>query len=649
MSLLVFLLACGLGAGLSLAVRPNQVLGRLAGFAGLLVAFAASLEIGSATSLTLGDVTLVGTSYSGLFLACALGSALLVCVVALAAGWPDELAPAALASFAGLAIALTARDSSVALAAGAAAATAGALVILRAAPAKGLPDGRLAEIRTIGLVAVALMLAGLTVNRPPWSDPGDGPILVIVFLGLAGALAVRSGAVPFHVPASHLGQTAQAFAPAVLLVWIPAGLGLLALSWSATVFGRSGDLIDEAVGLVQIVAVATIVLGGLAALVHDELEEVVAYSIVADAGFLLLALAARTDAAAQPARLWLLVFVAAKTGLVAWAAALARAFGTSNLARLRGWLRRTPLLGIALVVIALATVGWPGSDVYQSRSTLVSLALPGALQFLPILAVALTVAYSGRLLVIGVLAPTANVAGTYGERPRWVALAAAAIDAEGTGFAGPGSMAPSESAVDATAIASVPAPDPQRAPEPAQTGRRRRGSQAAAASNPTVAAAVPAGASEASAAGDAAAPADPSAPVSPPDSRQPGDGANPYGPSAEPPRKRSPMRPQLAAAWQLNRTLEVSLVVIAGTFLAVVLAFGGFGAPEAATSGIPLDRAAHATPTPTPVPSPSTPAATAMPSLVPFPSGSPAPSASVSPSPVPTPLKTSGPAQGDTG
>ena len=273
MSLLIFLFACGAGGAAGLALKPYHLAGRLAGIAGLLVAFASALFIGSATSVTIGEVSLAGSEYSGLFLACAAGSGLLLSVVALVSGWRDEIAPAALAAFAGLAVALTATDPALALAAGAATAATGALVIIRVAPKSTDLDGRLAEIRTIGLVVAGLLFAGIAVVRPPWAAPGDGPVLALEFLGLALALAVRSGTVPFHIPAAHLGQTATRFAPALLLVWIPAGLGLLAVSWSATTFRSDGDGLSWAVQAVQVIAIATLVLGVLAALVHDELDE----------------------------------------------------------------------------------------------------------------------------------------------------------------------------------------------------------------------------------------------------------------------------------------------------------------------------------------------------------------------------------------
>jgi len=609
MSLLIFLVVCGTGAVLGLADRRPGRIGRWAGPTGLLAALVAALFIGSQTRVTVGDVNLAGSEYSGRFLACAAGSALLACLVAMASGWPDELAPAALVAFAGLAVATTATDPFVALAAGAASATAGAIVVVRSTPRGRLSDGRLAEIRTIALVVAAFLLAAVAVLRPAWNAASDVPVFVLAFFGLGIAVAIRSGAVPFHVPAARLSRVAVPLAPALLLVWIPAGVGLLTISWSATTFGIRSDWLNAAGGVVQAVAVATLVLGALAALVHDELEEIAAYSILADAGFVLLAFASRSSAAAEPARLWLLVFVAAKTGLVAWAAAASRAFGTSNVGRLRGWLRRTPLLGLALAAIAVATLGWPGGAVFEARSTLIRLALPGQLQFLFVVATALSVACYGRLLAVGLLPPTEDVATARSERPRWAAGAEAMTIVGQVGN-------------EAAQIEAVPA------------ASKRRRSRTAALALPTPAAtAAVRGADES--AGTVAGLAAP--PDSVPD-RVPADTAQ-VGPG---------FRHQLALAWRFNRTLEVSLVVVVGVSLAVALASGGLGAADASRFGIPLDAAAHSTPTPAPLPTPAfttTPLPTLAPPATAFPSSSVGPSGSVAPSASPSPVNTATPGQ----
>jgi hypothetical protein len=627
MSLLAFLVACGGGAVLGLAERQPGRIGRWAGPICLLAALGAALLIGSTTRVSIGDVDLVGSEYAGRFLACAAGSALLACLVAMASGWPDRLAPAALVAFGGLAVATTAVDAGVALVAGAASATAGAIVIVRSTLRADEASGRLAEIRTIAVVAAALLLAAVTVLRPAWNAASDGPVFVVAFLSLGIALAVRSGAVPFHVPAARLGHVAAPLAPALLLVWIPAGVGLLAISWSATTFGTRSDWLNAAVGVVQTVAVATLVLGSLAALVLDELEEVAAYSIVADSGFVLLALASRSDAAAEPARLWLLVFVAAKTALVAWAAATSRAFATSHLGRLRGWLRRTPLLGLTLVVIAVATLGWPGGAVYEARATLLRLALPGQLQFLFVVTMILSIACYGRLLGVGLLAPTDDVSTARSERPHWVGgpshpprTAAATPDTSPIS-----ARIPDAGGAEAELVAPR-AGDVAAGPESVPATPKRRRSRAAALAQPipSTTAAAPHTEEPADSAAVSA-----SAQIPAPDQIQ--TDASPGTPG---------FRRRLALTWRANRTLETSLVVVVGAAFAVALASGQLGAAHASQFGIPLDAAAHATPTPVPPPTPAftaTPLPTLAPPATASPSSSAAPSGSVAPSPSPMP------------
>lgn len=648
MSLLVYLIACGTGALLGLAVRPSSSAGRLVGPASLLVAFAAALFIGPTTEISIGDTGFRGSAYSGFFLACAAGSGLLLCAVALASDWRDDFVPATLATLAGVAVAITATSSFVALGAGAAAMSAGALVIARTTPSSPEEDGRLAEMRTVGLVTAGLLLAATALLRPAWNASGDGPVFVLAYAGLGLALAVRSGAVPFHVPAARLRRSAAPLAPAVLLVWLPAGLGLLAVSWSATTFGVKSDWLNLAVAAVQTIAVATLVLGALAALVHDEIEEVAAYSIVADAGFILLALAARTEAAAEPARMWLLVFVAAKAGLVAWSGAVARAYGTSTVARLRGWLRRTPLLGLALVVIAFATLGWPGGAVYEAKATLIRLALPGQLQFLFAGSIVLSLAYYGRLLVVGVLSPSEEVRAARSERPVLPGRRSPPkkspprpeTDSAAEGAPTDGTVEGAATVEGATSAEAV-APASEVKAAPART-KRSESRAAARAANPTataeVAVAAPVDGSNTGGGEVAAAFGD--------------DDLNATGRAVTAPLPGGGP----AVAWRQNRTLEVSLIVVAGAALGAVLAFGGLGASGASKAGIPLDTAARATPAPLVVPTPAS-TASPQPTLAPRPtiapsgagsSGSAGPSGSSAPSGSSGPLNSSAPGRPDT-
>lgn len=585
MTIVAFLAVCGGGAALCQLTQSFRRLGPVVAMAGLTAACATALLIGPADGVTIGEVRLAGSTYASTFLASAIAACLLLYLVGLGSGWPDRLVPEALAAFGGLGVALTATDAGVALTAAAVAAAAGAVVSVRSGTGGERPDVRLSEARTLALLVGSLLFAAIAVSRPRWADQ-DSTVFALGFLGLGAALAVRSGAIPFHVPAANLGKRGPSIGPALPLIWIPAAIGLLAVSWSATTFDLRSDWLDAAATAVRFVAVASIVLGATGALLHDDLTEIVVYSIIGDSGFILLALASRNGAAAEPARLWLLAFLAAKTGFVAWAAAVSHAFGASNLGELRGWLRRTPILGLALFAIALATLGWPGSPVYEARSTLIDLALPDWLGFVGAAAIVLALVCYGRLLLVGLLAPTGVVTAASGERPRWSPARPAAIP-------------------DAAAATAAPDAPPSRP--------KRKSSRAVAAELLPAKTALPV--------------------TSPPDGPAPASASQtPAGPG---------WRGKLVSVWSMNGTLRVSGAVIAAAALALALSLGGLGASDASLGGIPLDVAAHATPLPTPSPIPP-PTPSPEPTLAPMashnprPSGSPGPSGSPNSSASPT-------------
>ena len=506
--------------------------------------------------------------------------------------------------------------------------------------------------------------------RPPWLG-GETRAVGVAFLGLALAVAVRNGAVPFHIPAAHLSSNAIPMAPALLLVWIPTGLAALVLTWSPLAFGVQSDWMTAGIAAIQLVAVATILLGAFAALVHDQLEEVAVYSIVADSGFILLALAARSEAAAEPARLWLLIFIAAKTGLVAWVAATSRAFGTSQLGNLRGWLRRTPLLGLCLVAIAVATLGWPGSEVARVRGDLVRLGLPGELGFLTGLSALLSITYFARLILIGVLPATQTVRESWSERPRFGFGPRAAADGTATGTtatdatsipgmalapalasAGYVDPAPASNGAAALALAAATLTDPTAAAAgatvPTAPTRKRR-SRAAAASGegmPTVSA-EPSSIAHVSTAAAVVEPVDKALAKPLPANSSHAEASHAEAADLAPARPKAPgmsIRHRIALVWRLNRTLEVSLVVLLAAGLSLAVAAGSFGVSSAAQAGLPLGTAAHATATATPAPSlPPTqaPLATGTPAATSQPSGS---GPTATPAPLLTPGRTSGPA-----
>jgi formate hydrogenlyase subunit 3/multisubunit Na+/H+ antiporter MnhD subunit len=201
-------------------------------------------------------------------------------------------------------------------------------------------------------------------------------------------------------------------------VLAPASLAIVALAWTdASIAPLLVDLEAERM-VVLAIAIASIVLAALAALVQDDLEHVVGYSIIGDAGVVLLALAVLEPAGWAPARIWILVFIVTRSAFAAWAGGIRAIFRTGRIDDLRGWLIRSPILAVAFGLVVAAGVGLPGLVAFEARSSLVSLALDGPVATLVLVGTLAPLTYYARLLTIGLGRPTMPVNPAADWRPR---------------------------------------------------------------------------------------------------------------------------------------------------------------------------------------------------------------------------------------
>jgi NADH:ubiquinone oxidoreductase subunit 2 (subunit N) len=224
----------------------------------------------------------------------------------------------------------------------------------------------------------------------------------LAYLAFAVAVAIRFGAIPFHLWVARLADAVPDTALPILTALAPASFAVVALAWvDGSVAPLLVDL-DVVRDLILVIAIASIVLAALAALVQDDLEHVVGYSIVGDAGIVILALAVLDPAGWAPARIWVMAFVVGRAAFGAWAAAVRLAFSTGRIDHIRGWARRSPILAVALALVGAAAVGFPGLLAFDSRAALVDLALAGPLATIVLVATLLPILYYGRLFVVGV-------------------------------------------------------------------------------------------------------------------------------------------------------------------------------------------------------------------------------------------------------
>jgi hypothetical protein len=380
-TIVIFAAVAGGGALLSLLLRDRPAWPRVVLPATLAACLALALMLPPSSSVAVGDATIGGDGYVRLWLVAATEALLLLALLADGRRWPLGVGVSLLAGLALMALALGVRDPVAALLL---ASAAGGVAILGARDGRHAPDQGLRVsadlLRSVAAAAaIAVVSTALLAGDAILLTPG---LMAAATLAMALAVALRVGAVPLHRAFALAGASSPPLAVPLIVAWLPATFVLAAFAWqdgAATALELDLDAVRP---FIVAVALLTLGLGALAMVVQRDVAHLVGYSVVADGGLVLLALAAGGPDAGAALRTWLLLFALSRTAAVGFALALGETFGTRRFDELDGWLRRAPILAVALLGLLLATYGWPGSLPWVARAGLVGVALPGPLGIL---------------------------------------------------------------------------------------------------------------------------------------------------------------------------------------------------------------------------------------------------------------------------
>jgi hypothetical protein len=388
----LLLAAVAIGFGLvTIVVGPTwRRIAVAIGVVGSLAVLAIALSMPAEESLALGGVGLVGTPLvREMAVAWSAGLAALGLLEVGVGGRPTVVGPG-LVGLAVAVVALATRDPASSVAALAAGGVAGVLVPGLSGWIEGADApsrlattsrGSLAVLGS-GLLGLAVIAFGASAAGPLGAgaaapnDPGVRLAAGLALLAMVGAVAIRCGLIPLHLWAARFMEGVSPLAIPALFAWGSAAFVLVAIDWSQVALGPTAAGDTERL-LIIVVSFVSLVLGGLAAMVHDDIEHVLGYSILQDAGVAVLAFASLEPEVAAAARNWLVASATIKTALAAWAAVVRSTYGGHRLADLGGWARHSPVLGVSFAAILVAAVGLPGIAIWESRSSLISSAMPG--------------------------------------------------------------------------------------------------------------------------------------------------------------------------------------------------------------------------------------------------------------------------------
>ena len=185
---------------------------------------------------------------------------------------------------------------------------------------------------------------------------GDSLFVVGMAMIIAG-LAFKASAAPFHMWTPDVYEGAPTPVTAFMSAATKAVALVVTLRVLVTAFPEQADTWTVAIA---VLAIASLVIGNLAALAQTNVKRMLAYSSVSQAGFMLIAIAADNELGGKALLFYLIPYGAASLGAFAVVAARERELGRDvTLATLEGWGWERPFYGAAMWVFMLGFAGFP--------------------------------------------------------------------------------------------------------------------------------------------------------------------------------------------------------------------------------------------------------------------------------------------------
>ncbi len=257
----------------------------------------------------------------------------------------------------------------------------------------------------IGSVSAAFLLYGLSLVygacgslnlcEIAGADCAD-PLLVVGIVFALGGFAFKIAAVPFQLWAPDVYEGAPTPAAALIASGSKvAGVFILVRILDAALDPWAGSAGWEAfipgwAPLLAVMAAASIVTGNLAALVQSDVKRLLAYSAIANGGYILVALSAPGGDTLVAALFYVLVYALTTAGAFAAVAVVEKQRGGSRFDDFDGLWQTSPGIALCLLVFLVSLAGIPPLAGFFAKFYLFAAALAdGPVIWLVILAVAL--------------------------------------------------------------------------------------------------------------------------------------------------------------------------------------------------------------------------------------------------------------------
>lgn len=235
----------------------------------------------------------------------------------------------------------------------------------------------------LGALASGLLLYGMSMiygatgtldlNKMAWAiftRQANGMVLVFGLVFLVSGIAFKLGAVPYHmwVPDVYQGSPTAV----TLFIGTAPKLAAFAFVMRLLVFGLQ-PLVGEWHMMLVILSVLSMVVGNLTAIAQTNLKRMLAYSTIANMGFMLLGVLAGNPQGYSAALFYVVAYVLATLASFGMILLLSRkGFEAEDLADLKGLNDRSPWYAFLMLLVMFSLAGIPPTIGFYAKLQVIS-------------------------------------------------------------------------------------------------------------------------------------------------------------------------------------------------------------------------------------------------------------------------------------
>lgn len=182
------------------------------------------------------------------------------------------------------------------------------------------------------------------------------PALILGVVFLVAGLGFKISAVPFHMWSPDVYEGAPT--PVTSFLAVGSKAASFAILMRVFIGGLDG-IWDNWAMVVAILAAVTIIVGNLVAMSQNNIKRLLAYSSVAQAGYILVGLVTATEAGIKGVMFYAFLYVFATVGAFTVAAYFYNITGSDEIKDYAGLSQRSPLMAVVMLVAMLSMAGIP--------------------------------------------------------------------------------------------------------------------------------------------------------------------------------------------------------------------------------------------------------------------------------------------------